>query len=179
MNKIFGHREEEKIIYSPEIAQRLPGGVKPDRIYGLRQTRNLENCLYDTIKNRSHHSGHMQQVYEILGPQPINQDGDALLFPFLVLEAKSGDAIDNWHSIDMQSAFSIRAFLEIQNRLKTLAPSQRPEQESRPLVWYFRNKGEDWRLSIAFMQPCLSEPNVTGINEIVSSGHSRISLTCL
>jgi hypothetical protein len=76
--------------------------------------------------------------------------GESLLFPFLLLEAKSGKSADDWHSIWLQSAFPIRTFLQTQQRLYKMAGCP-PKWESGPLVWFVSNKGQDWSVSLAYI----------------------------
>ncbi|CAI6021881.1 unnamed protein product, partial [Clonostachys chloroleuca] len=114
---------------------------KPDRTFGLRQTRNIENLLYDEAKGglQDSHSQVAKQVHEIVGlDSPLALTGDRLLFPFLVLEAKSSNAADSWHSIQLQTAFSIRSFLAAQERLRKAAniPSSHQEGSVRvSTIW--------------------------------------------
>lgn len=152
-NRIFGHREDETIRLDPEVAKNLgKDSQRPDMVFGLRQTRNIENLMYDSIKFGLEDPTRARsvQVHELL-PQPLNQTGDALLFPFLVLESKSGTSGTDWHSIHLQTAFAIRTFLQAQIRLQTAAAegSRRP---INPVVWFLCNKGEDWKLSLAMVE---------------------------
>ncbi|KAJ9130775.1 hypothetical protein NKR23_g12027 [Pleurostoma richardsiae] len=96
LNRIFGHREDEVVRHDPVVARRLGKRIqKPDAIYGLRQTRNIENFLHDTRKSEARQlvPTDGKQLHEELDPspidQPLDQNGDELLYPFLVLEAKS------------------------------------------------------------------------------------------
>ncbi|KAF4464248.1 hypothetical protein FALBO_8920 [Fusarium albosuccineum] len=89
INNIFGHREDEAVRLDPRVSKQLSKDLqKPDKVVGLRQTRNIENLLYDTT-NVNQQGSEQLQVQELLS-QPLNHNGDKLLFPFLVLEAKSG-----------------------------------------------------------------------------------------
>lgn len=111
--------------------------------------------MHDTRKNPTGllAQADERQLHEILQPspvdQPLNQNGDELLYPFLVLEAKSGKSDYDWDSIRIQTAFPIRTFLETQNRLYKAVGSQ-SRSRSSPLIWFFASRGEDWRVSIAF-----------------------------
>jgi len=140
-------------------------------VYGLRQTRNIENLLHDVVKRQfENDDGAIErQVHEVLGlEQPLKQTGDHLLFPFFILEAKSRSSSCDWHSIQMQTAFSIRTLLETQNRLRTITGRQ-SKWRSGPLVWFFANKGEDWRVYAAYMQPAHAKPHAIGIIDYVSA----------
>lgn len=170
MNPIFGHREDERVQHDPIIANRLGKRTKkPDAVFGLRRTRNIENLLHDTRKSRA---GQIdgQQLHEELQPsplaQPLDQNGDELLYPFLLLEAKSGKSDCDWHSIQMQSAFPIRTFLETQHRLQMASDAQ--QSQPTPLVWFFANRGEDWHVSVAFMAEGRERPNTVGDMDYVS-----------
>ena len=126
-------------------------------IFGLRQTRNIENLLYDSSKYGVEDPAEAQsrQVHELL-PQPLSQTGDPLLFPFLVLESKSGVSGTDWHSIHLQTAFTLRTLIQAQRKLRITGPDM-ARRPLTPLVWFLCNKGEDWKLSIAFTEEPSSE----------------------
>lgn len=174
LNRIFNFRVDEQVNHDQEITRRLKKNERPDRVYGLRQTRNIENLLHDAAKRqRDYMSGNeLEQVQDVLGlpalDQPMNQQGDRQLFPFLVLEAKSGTSADDWHSIQMQTAFSIRTLLETQNKLR-LAAGAESKWRSGPLVWFLLNKGEDWRLSAAYVEDGRENANTIGNVDYVSA----------
>jgi len=128
--------------------EKLPKGEQPDRVYGLAETRNFQNLLYSL-----HEEGKL--VSEIIQEQPFSDDGHPLLFPFLVVEAKSAKSPDDWYSLKLQTAFPIFTFLEVQQSLRN-ATGQNSRWKSGPLVWFFMNRGEDWRLCAAYQQPCKS-----------------------
>ncbi|SPO04779.1 uncharacterized protein DNG_07464 [Cephalotrichum gorgonifer] len=167
LNRIFSFRVDEQVNHDEEVTKRLKKAERPDRIYGLRQTRNIENLLYDVAKRQNNivNSNGPAQVQDVLGlpalDQPMNQHGDRQLFPFLVLEAKSGTSSDDWHSIQMQTAFSIRTLLETQNKLR-IAAGPESKWQSGPLVWFLLNKGEDWRLSAAYVEDGQERANTIG-----------------
>lgn len=155
LNNLFGHREDETVRHEPAVAARLGKKIQqPDRIFGLRQTRNIQNLLNDTRKDQRSPGINARLLHEELDPSPIDQPlcqlGDELLYPFLVLEAKSSTADCDWYSIQLQTAFPIRTFLQTQHRLKNAARSQQS-----PLVWFLANRGEDWRVSIAHVNDTL------------------------
>ncbi len=168
---------DEEVHHEPQIAEALGKREKPDRIYGLRETRNIENLLHDTAVPQGDEasSDGPGQVQEVLGlphlDQPMNMSGDRQLFPFLVLEAKSGSSGDSWQSIRLQTAFSIRTFLETQRRLR-LATGSRSKWRSGPFVWFLSNKGEDWRLSAAYTTQGAAKRHTVGETEFVSLCYS-------
>lgn len=176
---MFCHREDEEVHFEKDLAKQLRKELqKPDAIYGLRRTRDIENLLYDSRKRMLDEDDDPRQLHELLEPSPsdnaISPTGDPLLYPFLVIEAKSGQAQKDWHSINMQTAFPIRAFLQIQARLQHTAD---PRGSFGPLVWFFSYKGEDWRLSMAFMQETTTEENRIGDVIYVSHACPRYSRT--
>jgi hypothetical protein len=161
LNRIFGHREDEQIYHDSTVQQELPRATKPDAVYGLRQTRNMENLLNDTACLARPEDGQDILVNESLGEPPLSEEGDPLVFPFLLLEAKSAKAADSdWHSIQLQSAFPVRTLLCTQELLKNMTESHAKPQAD-PLVWLFMNRGEDWRVSAAYINHDAAEKTGT------------------
>lgn len=161
INRLFGHREDELVKHDPELATLLPKQEKPDAVYGLRPTRNLENLLNDNLKPHPWGTNRDAHIEEILQPSPFDETGEPLYFPFLLLEAKSGKSDCDWESIRLQSAFPIWTFLQTQQRLK-MAAGASSKWVSGPLVWFLMNRGEDWSVSVA----CLSDEGTTsGLTE--------------
>lgn len=152
LNRIFTHREEEIILHAPDLEKELAKEQHPDRIYGLRQTRNFEETLYSHANTVPTHVDTL--VRDLVNVSPLSPDGDPLLFPFLILEAKSGKSEDDWHSIKLQTAFPIRASLDVQNSVR-LASGADCRWKAGPLVWFFMNKGSDWQLCAAYIQESL------------------------
>ncbi|KAK0743081.1 hypothetical protein B0T18DRAFT_330457 [Schizothecium vesticola] len=182
LNRIFNFRADEEVHHDPEITEELAKREIPDRVYGLRKTRNIELLLYDITSAERREPGAHTGVDQTNQPsafqfmnQPMNAKGDHQLFPFLVLEAKTGSS-DEWHAINMQTAFSIRTFLETQRQLYSAA-SARSEWKSRPLVWYFSNKGENWRLCAAYTEDAPAEPDRIGttVYRVVDVWHGCIT----
>lgn len=150
INRLFGHREDEFVKHDPELAALLPKQEKPDAVYGLRPTRNLENLLNDSLKPQFSATNRDAHIEEILQPSPFDETGEPLYFPFLLLEAKSGKSGSDWESIRLQSAFSIWTFLQTQQRPRTVAGAS-SKWSSGPLVWFLMNRGEDWSVSVAYL----------------------------
>jgi len=94
----------------------------------------------------------------------MNTKGDHQLFPFLVLEAKTGSS-DEWLGINMQTAFS---FLETQRQLY-YAASALSDSKASPMVWFFSNKGENWRLCAAYTKDAPAETHCIGTTIYVRS----------
>ena len=173
-NQLFSRRSEEFVLHAPEIQKQLPKREKPDAIYGLRQTRNIKILLDSPAKPRLPGAveGNPAQVRDLLLPSPVEPKGVPLLFPFFVLEAKSAISGDDWHSIRMQRAFSIRTFLEAQRQLQERAGDSSRWQPG-PLVWFVMNRGEDWRISVAYTQDDRPEPGRIGRTDYVSASGGR------
>ncbi|KAJ5364539.1 uncharacterized protein N7496_010252 [Penicillium cataractarum] len=166
LNRIFGHREDELIHHDPTIQQQLPRATKPDAIYGLRQTRNIENLLNDTSCIGRPENGQDMLVYESLGEPPLSEEGDPVVFPFLLLEAKSAKSADSdWNSVQLQSAFPVRTLLRTQELLNNMTEPH-AKQQADPLVWLLMNRGEDWRVSAAYVYNGAAEkPGTVGTTE--------------
>lgn len=160
LNKLFIYRTDDTVIHPEELRVELPQTQKPDRTYGLRQTRNFENLLFKPMGADCFIKDHLENgcsIVDHLQEQPHdNGDGEPLLFPFLVVEAKAGNASDDWSSIRLQTAFPIYTYLNTQQSLR-LATMQRSKWTSGPLVWFFMSKGEDWRLCLAFQTPAVGD----------------------
>lgn len=168
LNRIFGHREDELIHHDSTIQQELPRATKPDAIYGLRQTRNIENLLNDTACIGRPEDGQDMLVHESLGEPPLSEEGDPVVFPFLLLEAKSAKSADSdWNSVQLQSAFPVRTLLCTQELLKNMVEPH-TKQQADPLVWLIMNRGEDWRVSAACVYNDAAEkPGTVGTTEYV------------
>lgn len=116
---------------------------KPDRIYGLQQTRNFEKALEAPF---AHGSDTLQAVRESITCSPFTDDGGhPLLFPFLIAEAKSEKGIDSSSSIETQTMFPIKTLLQLQAELQEKAVNA-VETVDGPLVWFVSYKGQDWRI---------------------------------
>ncbi|KAF5671652.1 hypothetical protein FDENT_10828 [Fusarium denticulatum] len=136
ISPLFDDRAEEAIIYSSELRAELPKREdRPDRVYGLQVTERLSRLLLAAENVRS---------------SPFRQDGDPLAFPFLVIEAKSEKGCDAFTDAQVQTAFSIRELLSIQNQLARVAEED-TEWDACPLVWFLSYKGEQWRVSAAYI----------------------------
>jgi hypothetical protein len=86
---------------------------------------------------------------------PFRQVQDPVLFPFLVLEAKSEEG-DGFNDIETQTAFAIKKLLNIQLRLKEANEKNR-QWDTGPLVWFLSNRGDQWRVAAAYVQTERSE----------------------
>jgi hypothetical protein len=121
---------------------------KPDRIYGLRTTRRLEHIL-SSIDKRSSAGG--QCIGDSIASHPFRGDEEPAHFPFLILEAKSEKGADSFTDMEYQTAFAIREMLVLQDNLRVAAGEGR-EWDAGPLVWFLSYKGEEWKVSVAYME---------------------------
>jgi hypothetical protein len=137
INPLFDDRVDEAMIYDAALQSQLPKREeKPDRVYGLRKTKRLERLLVSA---------------EGLRTSPFRPDGEPILFPFLILEAKSEKAADSFTDIEVQTAFAIRELLRLQDGLRQAADEDE-DWEAGPFVWFLSYKGEQWRVSAAYIE---------------------------
>ncbi|KAF5263302.1 hypothetical protein FOXYS1_5951 [Fusarium oxysporum] len=136
ISPLFDDRAEEAIIYSSELRAELPKREhRPDRVFGLQVTERLCRLL---------------NYAEDIRSSPFRLDGDPLVFPFLVIEAKSEKGSDAFTDTQVQTAFAIRELLSIQQELAHVA-NENEEWDGGPLVWFLSYKGEQWRVFAAYI----------------------------
>jgi hypothetical protein len=73
----------------------------------------------------------------------LNSNSGPLLFPFLVIEAKS-ESGEGFNVCGRQTALPIWKMLKIQEELQS--QSKMKIEYGGPLVWYIAYRGEAWRL---------------------------------
>ena len=83
-------------------------------------------------------------ITDLLKATPFKTQADPLLFPFLVLEAKSESSSRGFEAILTQTFFPIRALLQLQDDLRSYVPEG--EKAFEPLVWFLASRGDAWRL---------------------------------
>lgn len=98
---------------------------RPDRVLGLGRTHELQGLV---------------AANPDITATIIKDDTDTY-FPFLVLEAKSEKNTVGFESIERQTAFPIRAMVNIQKALETAS-----SVPLDPLVWFLANRGDEWRV---------------------------------
>ncbi|KAI0381180.1 hypothetical protein F5Y04DRAFT_281154 [Hypomontagnella monticulosa] len=149
ISPLFDDRVDEAINYPQELQSELPKrGERPDRVYGLRVTRRLERLLESKDRRPSARGG---DVGDVVRSNPFREDGDPIIFPFLLIEAKSEKGAHSFSDIETQTAFAIRELLELQDGLR-VASGEAQDWEAGPLVWFLSYKGELWRVSIAYIE---------------------------
>ena len=75
---------------------------------------------------------------------PFGDASDPLLFPFLVLEAKSDKSPNGFDDISNQTAFPILALLRLQEDLARQVDDEK--LDGGPLAWFFASRGDAWRV---------------------------------
>lgn len=144
---IFDDRAQEAIIHEPLVHAALGKREEPDRVYGLRVTRRLDRLL-NAVDKRPVSQG--KTIEESIKSSPFRTTGDPLIFPFLALEAKSEKSNDSFSDIEMQTAFTVRTLLKLQDDLRTAA-GQESQWVTGPLVWVLTYKGDEWRVAVGYI----------------------------
>lgn len=150
IGNIFSERTQEACI-DPDGS--FNGVTKePDRIHGLNMTNKFEKLLGRRYCHGDR-AGCLQQTVDEAVPISINpvNGGKPLLYPFLIMEAKSEKSGDSFAQIEAQTCFPIRHALRLQHSLMRM-PGNRFDVPGGPLVWFFANKGESWRVYGAYMR---------------------------
>ncbi|KIX06830.1 uncharacterized protein Z518_04806 [Rhinocladiella mackenziei CBS 650.93] len=152
LNPLFDDRADEEIEHPSEIEKILKIGKKPDRLIGLRVTRRLDRILNQTEGPQG------DLIGDSIKTSPFKHGCQPLLFPFILLEAKSEKSPDAFSKINLQTGFAIRALLELQRNLAHATVENR-QSGMKPLVWFLSYRGESWRLSGAYVEEREAEPN--------------------
>ena len=148
LNEVFSSRAGRTVELD------LPYGKKqPDRLIGLRKTANFDHAL-----TRVHDTKKMVTVSPF--KKSTNDDEDVMLLPFLVLEAKSNEAKEEFDDIKTQTAFPIRVLLKLQEDLRVQSENFK-RSSSPPLVWFLANKGFQWQI-----YGCWTENLTSGAQDI-------------
>jgi hypothetical protein len=158
-NSLFDDRAQEMIVHDPLVRSQLPK-QEPDRVYGLRVTSNFEKLLSQSMANDSV-PGISTTIGEAVSVSPFKGVTDPLLFPFLILEAKSENSRDGFYSIQTQTAFPIMALLKLQENLQSKIPNG--ELGTDPLVWFFGHRGEDWRVYGCYVNKDIQPPQYVSL----------------
>lgn len=150
INPLFDDRVDEGIVYPPELQRDLPSREdRPDRVYGLRVTSRIERLLLNAEENPI--ASKANSTKDGLRSSPFKVDGDPIVYPFLIIEAKSEKGADSFTDIQVQTAFAIRELLSLQGELAQAA-GEGTEWDGGPLVWFLSYKGEQWRVWAAYIE---------------------------
>jgi len=125
---------------------------------GLQETASFRNILNSlTIDGK--------KVRELVRYTPFANDCSSIMFPFLVIEAKSSASSDDFQKIEKQTALPIMACLKLQQDLCAKVKrtedgseplnTRRQERESEassvaldadPFLWFFAYRGDFWHV---------------------------------
>ncbi|OQD90679.1 hypothetical protein PENANT_c001G02842 [Penicillium antarcticum] len=150
INMLFSDRVKATIKHYPalEVAAQ-PGRLKkyeaPDRVYGLKQTDNFK-ILLDSTDRRSLVASTRRSLRESIEYTPFGPEGEPLLYPFLIMEAKTSNGASR-AEVDMQTAFCIKRLLKLQHDLRA-ATGDDTQWPTGPLVWFLNWRGESWDVSV-------------------------------
>jgi hypothetical protein len=159
-NPLFDDRTQEVIIHDSLLRSQLPK-QEPDRVYGLQETNNFEKLLSSPVPRALTNDDDIT-LRDFVKSSPFKDGVEPLLFPFLILEAKSGKSSSGFYEIQTQTAFPIFALLKLQEDL--LAQVRKVGTAGgggggavKPLIWFLANRGDAWRVYGC----CLSESEPT------------------
>jgi hypothetical protein len=146
LNHNFDYRADEFIIHGGEANFELRPR-KPDRVYGLQQTKfftQARQVITARIQDQVTEEPELDESFKTFQFTPFEDRARPLIFPFLISEAKTerGDSFD---ACERQTAFPIWTLLRLQEVLQARSKQSLTEQGG-PLVWFFANRGEEWRL---------------------------------
>ncbi|KAF2177247.1 hypothetical protein K469DRAFT_809553 [Zopfia rhizophila CBS 207.26] len=145
INAIFDDRAEEVMCANLPVDLNLAVNGRdrprrPDRVFGLRETKNFEALLDQTP---SYSPRGETAIRESIRITPFRDTAQPLLFPFLILESKSEDSSDGFGQIQCQTAFPIKALLELQYELQGKVINATCPG---PLLWFLGHRGDSWRV---------------------------------
>ncbi|KAE9371916.1 hypothetical protein N431DRAFT_342019 [Stipitochalara longipes BDJ] len=149
LNRIFDYRADELIIQGGEAHFELRPR-KPDRVHGLQQTKFFTQAIQAITSNiqirtmEAATAGGLNETLTAFQFTPFEERARPLIFPHLISEAKT-ERGDSFEACERQTAFPIWTLLKLQEDLQIRA-GQRLEEQGGPFVWFFANRGEEWRL---------------------------------
>jgi hypothetical protein len=119
---------DQPVSHSPGDSAAADGAPNkaPDLVLGLAMTTSFK-VLTESRPELRH--------------TPIELDVASILYPFLVIEAKSEKGSPGFEAVEAQTAFPIRTFLRIQAQLKAQGTFSLD-----PLVWFMAFSGEQWHV---------------------------------
>ncbi|KAI9830029.1 MAG: hypothetical protein M1819_005859 [Sarea resinae] len=123
----YGMNEKKIFLDLGDAAFHEKTAKKPDRVYSLVHNESLQKVL---PKGGLSHS-------------PFRPP--ELSFPFLVIEAKCAAANMDFLYAENQTAFPIRALLDLQKNLQESSGCAIGANDG-PLVWFMAYKGDQWRV---------------------------------
>ncbi|KAL5048569.1 hypothetical protein BDW71DRAFT_205268 [Aspergillus fruticulosus] len=140
--------------YEPDLAPKVPTGIRPDLVVGLANNPKSSKLLGAPSKDDPEKKvGEVlkSDIFANMGNPANMNEGSGMIFPFLVLEAKRASAPDSLESIARQMALPAYEMLRMQSCL--LADSTASQIGGRlPRVWLVSFKGQCWRLYVATVE---------------------------
>lgn len=124
---------DQEVVPDPQdrFKERGLPGQRPDGVHGFRLTETFRKYTATMIN---------------LNYAPFHSL-DQPLYPFLVVEAKSGGRTIGFEGIEAQSAFPLRTCLMLQERLRISSGVNLD-----PLVWFMPYQGDIWRVSACVVE---------------------------
>lgn len=129
MNHNFDYRADEFIVYGGEAHYDLRPR-KPDRVYGLQQTKFFTQAIQAitaAIQDQVTEEAGLDEDSKAFQFTPFEERARPLIFPFLISEAKTerGDSFD---ACERQTAFPIWTLLRLQELLQARSEQGLTEQ---------------------------------------------------
>ncbi len=147
---MFSTRADEMMFdHSENRSDEQLSKRRPDRLLGFQETNSLRRRLdqNNLMVGQLGDDADPKILWETVESTVLNHKGNALLYPFLVIEAKSRTGA-SFDKCNMQTAQPILKLLKIQEDLQ--AQSQMTLEYGGPFIWYIAYRGEDWRLSVCY-----------------------------
>ena len=153
INMVFSDRAEEFIRHPAHVQSRgageqgrqKPAKEKPDRLIGLTETENFR-LLLNSHDNRTPLGEGWKKIRDTVD-FTFKDELKPLLFPFLIIEAKSGQSGFDFQAIAAQTIYCIEDILRMQLNLRTAS-----EKETfQPLAWFIGYAGQFWHISACYM----------------------------
>ena len=142
ISPLFEDRVQEVVLHDSLFRSELPS-QEPDRVLGLRKTKAFDAFLEAPETQARVTTGHLSDA-NIIRCSPFQDCDDPLLFPFLILEAKREKRSEGFVDVQIQTAFPIFTLLKLQEDLQHRV--SKDTAGGGPLVWFFANRGEYWRV---------------------------------
>ncbi|KAK2760893.1 hypothetical protein FQN54_002133 [Arachnomyces sp. PD_36] len=127
-NALFDDRAQELIVHNDVSNTQIPR-QEPDRIFGLRTTKNFEDLVSRPVAASPNVT-----LADHIRMCPFKKDSDPLLFPFLLLEAKSETSSNGFDDIQVQSALPLWALLKLQEELQSHRQENEPQWHPLDIV---------------------------------------------
>lgn len=152
---LFRFCTESVIHHDIVVAEHIPNGEKPDRVYGICHSKRIERLVDAVAKGE----GNVLEYPVRITPSKNGDTAAPPLFPSLVLESKSEKASVDGRDVLLQTGFVIRTFLKLQNDLRNVAMEKVKWKTSSPFVWFLSHKGPYWEVAGAYAAPNKIHPH--------------------